>query len=203
MTDELGRDLPDEDRDRDCDGGAASGRRAPGEVSRTSDPVDTAQFESFYRRFVPVLVGFLICHGAPLSLAADIAQNTMIKAWRSWPRISAPEAWARKTAGRELIRHQVNGGETSTELVPPSALLHHQDKEIAEFEARHVIIWVLSRLSPRQRQVMAWTIHGSPPREIAAELGITPEAVRSSLMQARRNVADMLNVEDEEETDDR
>ena len=200
MTEGPGWDLPDEDRNPD--GGSAAGRRAPGDLSQASDRTDPAQFESFYRCFVPVLVGFLICHGAPLSLAADIAQNTMIKAWRSWPRISNPHAWARKTAGRELIRHQVNGGETSTELVPSSALLRH-DKQIAEFEARHVIIWVLSRLSPRQRQVMAWTIHGSPPREIAAELGITPEAVRSSLRQARRNVAEMLNGEDEEESNDR
>lgn len=201
MTDQPGRDLPDEDQTPDtC---PPAGRRSPGEQSPASNRANGTEFEAFYRRFVPVLVGFLLCHGAPLPLAADIAQSTMLKAWRSWPRISSPEAWARKTAGRELIRYQTSDRETSTELVPASALLPHHAKEIAEFEARHLIIWMLGRLPPRQRQVMAWTIHGFEPREIATELGITSEAVRSSLKQARREVARMLNGEDEEDDNDR
>lgn len=201
MTDEPGRDLPGADHSPDPSPPGA--RRAPGGPSPASDGGNGAEFEAFYRRFVPVLVGFLLCHGAPLALAADIAQSTMLKAWRSWPRISSPEAWARKTAGRELIRCQTSDRETSTELVPAGALLPHHAKEIAEFEARHLIIWMLGRLPPRQRQVMAWTIHGFEPREIATELGITPEAVRSSLKQARREVARMLNGEGEDHDDDR
>lgn len=49
------------------------------------------------------------------------------------------------------------------------------------------VIPVLRALPPRQRQVLALTIDGWPPAEIAELLGIDPAAVRSNLMKARRS----------------
>lgn len=165
-------------------------------IDAEADRRDKAAFEAFYRRFVPRLVGFLICQGAGLQVAADIAQETMIKAWRGWSRIDFPEPWARRTASRALIRHLIDDRETPTGPVPDSTLITNPDV-IGEFESRHVIIPLVRRLPTRQRQVLAWTLAGDTPSEIAGELGLTPEAVRASLKVARRKIAQMLDVEGE------
>lgn len=52
------------------------------------------------------------------------------------------------------------------------------------------VITVLRALPPRQRQVLALTIDGWPPAEIAELLGIDPAAVRSNLMKARRSAGE-------------
>ena len=45
---------------------------------------------------------------------------------------------------------------------------------------------------------MAWTLDGYTPAQIANELGITAEAVRSSLKKARRTLAAYLRTEGDE-----
>lgn len=159
-----------------------------------SDVADWAEFEAYYRRFVPTLVGFLICQGASVHLAADIAQDTMIKIWRRWPQLRHPEAYARRTAVRDLIRYLIGDKEMPTDPIPPTLLPPDCDT-VGEFEASHVTMGYLRRLPDRQRQVMAWTLDGFAPTEIARELGTTPEAVRSSLKIARRKIVEMLDEE--------
>ncbi|MEU4344397.1 sigma factor-like helix-turn-helix DNA-binding protein [Nocardia sp. NPDC023852] len=73
------------------------------------------------------------------------------------------------------------------------------DLEIAAWEQRHDILRVLRELPPRQRQVMAWTLADYTPTEIASILPpLTPEAVRSSLRRARRNLAIRLKASEEQ-----
>jgi RNA polymerase sigma-70 factor (ECF subfamily) len=53
-------------------------------------------------------------------------------------------------------------------------------RRVAQFLRR------LARLgSDRQRQILAWTYDGATPAEIAAELGMHPATVRSTLRNAR------------------
>ena len=54
---------------------------------------------------------------------------------------------------------------------------------------------MLDLLPLRQRQVMAWTLDGYTPAQIADELQITAEAARSSLKKARRTLATYLREE--------
>ncbi|HEX8864295.1 MAG TPA: sigma-70 family RNA polymerase sigma factor, partial [Lentzea sp.] len=58
--------------------------------------------------------------------------------------------------------------------------------DIENWEQQQDLLTALKVLPPRQQQVMAWTLSGFRPAEIADELGITAEAVRSSLMKARQ-----------------
>ncbi|WP_331767827.1 sigma factor-like helix-turn-helix DNA-binding protein [Embleya sp. NBC_00896] len=57
----------------------------------------------------------------------------------------------------------------------------------------------LERLAtpPRQRQVLAWTLAGFTPSEIAQELGLTSDAVRANLMKGRRRAALYLKTREE------
>jgi RNA polymerase sigma-70 factor (ECF subfamily) len=68
-----------------------------------------------------------------------------------------------------------------------TALLRITD--VVAWEQNHDVLRMLDRLPARQRQVLAWTVDGYAPAEIAAELQMTPEAVRASLLKARRALA--------------
>ncbi|MEV6976913.1 sigma-70 family RNA polymerase sigma factor [Kitasatospora sp. NPDC093806] len=159
-------------------------------IATTRPPSPAEGFDGFYRRFMPRLVGFLMWQGAPGSLAADIAQETMVKAYHDWWRIRSHEAWARRVASRELVRHFSRVLEDPVGDVPEESgpLLAHPD-DLAELESRHELLDLLGTLPPRQRQVLAWSVDGYRPAEIAEELGIDPATVRANLMKARRAVA--------------
>lgn len=162
------------------------------------DPPDTdAAFSAFYREFVPTLVAFLVWQGARLPDAADITQDTMMKVYKDWSTIRHPEAWARTVASRELVRRIARIPEDLCPD-PPECPLLPTLTNVEAWEQRHEILRLLDQLPPRQRQVLAWTMDGYTPTEIAEELEIAPEAVRSSLRKARRTLARLLGMTGDE-----
>lgn len=148
-------------------------------------------FSDFYREFITRLVAFLVWQGARLPGAADIAQDTMIKTYQRWSTIDQPEAWARRVASREFVRRFARVREDPCSD-PPECPLLPAVTNVEAWEQQHEVLRLLARLPQRQRQVMAWTLDGYAPAEIAVELRITAEAVRASLMQARRALAEYL-----------
>lgn len=122
----------------------------------------------------------------------------MTTAYRWWSKIDHPKAWARTMASRKLARHIASTEEDPVEhplqrnsLVPVSI-------DVGTWQQRHPVVAVLNRLSPRQRQVMAWTLDGYAPAEIASELQISFQAVRANLAQARRTLAAHLDTTGDE-----
>lgn len=154
-----------------------------------------ADFSGFYRSFVPTLVAFLIWQGARLSDAADIAQDTMMKAYERWPTLQHPKAWARTVSARALARRIASIEEVPRDDLAEHIVLLPSSVTIETWEQRHEVLRMLELLSPRQRQVMAWTLDGYTPTEIATELQITADAVRANLLKARRALATYLNHE--------
>ncbi|WP_380283724.1 RNA polymerase sigma factor [Kitasatospora purpeofusca] len=154
---------------------------------------DQEEFDEFYLRFTPRLVGFLMWQGAPARLAADLAQEAMIKAYQRWSQIRSPEAWLRRVASRDLVRYVSRVPEDPMDELPesPGPLIRSTD-ELAEMESRQELLDLLGSLPPRQRQVLAWSVDGYSPTEIAEELGINPATIRANLMKARRAVAGRL-----------
>ncbi|SFF53853.1 RNA polymerase sigma-70 factor, ECF subfamily [Actinacidiphila alni] len=143
------------------------------------------EFSAFYRAEVRALVVFLLHHGATLAVAADMAQEAMIQAHRYWATIRAPRAYVRTVAARALARKTASVLEDPVDDVPePTSLLPRPDA-YADWEDQHVTLALLRSLPPRQRQVLAWTLDGYTPTEIAEQLSMTPEAVRASLKKAR------------------
>ena len=111
----------------------------------------------------------------------------MTTAWRRWDTITSPKAYVYKVAYQAFIRRAVDVTEQPTAEVPePTGLLPHPDEAEAWLQTQQ-IIEVLRALPPRQRQVLALTIDGWSPTQIANLVGINPSAVRSNLMKARRN----------------
>jgi RNA polymerase sigma factor (sigma-70 family) len=157
------------------------------------------EFPAFYRRFLPTLVAFLMWQGAPGDRAADLAQETMIKAYNKWQDIRSPEAWTRRVASRELVRHVSRVEEEPVDQVPDtvSSLLPRPD-ELAEWECKHELLNLMKLLPPRQRQVLAWSMTGYTPSQIAEELKLTPETVRGNLRKARLSIASHMKAREEE-----
>lgn len=161
-------------------------------------PTIDVAFSAFYRRFAPTLVGFLVWQGARLPDATDIAQATMSEAYRHWSTIREPEAWARRVASRALARHIARVEEDPAEEIPEYGSLLWSLTNVSAWEQQHEVLRLLDLLPLRQRQVMAWTLDGYTPAEIAQELKINSDAVRSSLSKARKALAQHLSAPGEE-----
>lgn len=154
-------------------------------------------FSAFYRATVSSLVGFLVNQGASVHVAADIAQDTMLSAYERWDTIDHPRAWVHTVASRALVRRISSCEEQPVEQVPePTSLLANPDA-IAAWEARHDLLPLLRSLPPRQRQVLAWSLSGFTPGDIAEQLGMNDDAVRASLYKARRAVAEAIKAREE------
>lgn len=144
-------------------------------------------FARFYRGHIGRLVAYLIYQGAAAHLAADIAQDAMITAYRRWPEIKSPRGYTWTVAYRAFIRHALNDPEQPVDVVPERAVLLPRPAEAEAWLQEQHIIHLLRALPPRQRQVLALTIDGWTPAEIAELLGLDSAAVRSNLKKARRN----------------
>ncbi|MGW7071877.1 RNA polymerase sigma factor [Streptomyces sp. NPDC054855] len=160
---------------------------APATRTRVND-----EFSTFYRATLRPLVQFLINQGAPVHLAADIAQETLSKAYSRWTEVDHPRGWVHKVASRALIRHMSRTVEDPTGDVPEASPLVPHPDALSEWESKHSILRILQNLPPRQRQVLAWTFSGYTPTEIAAEIDLTPAAVRSNLKKARRTALQQI-----------
>jgi RNA polymerase sigma-70 factor (ECF subfamily) len=172
------------------------GDRAPESKPRLRPTPETAvreEFSAFYKDYIAKLVAYIMYLGASREEAAEAAQETMIKALRNWRDIEHSRAWCRTTASREYLRRRFGSEEPYDEvpangepLVPPS-------DDFEEFERRHDILRLVRQLPPKQRLVMAMTLDGATPAEIARDLGHTPEQVRSNLRLARKQLARLLD----------
>lgn len=162
--------------------------------SRAVDPTAAADFAQFYRDTAKPLVAFLINQGATLHEAADLAQDTLTKAFQRWCGLEHPRAWVHTVAGRALIRLRLDEREIPADPLPPSPLLRSGD--IEHWELSFDIVRALGRLTDRQRQVMAWTLSGFTPAEIADALRLSGDVVRQHLMYARRTLSIHLSREE-------
>ncbi|MGH3995514.1 MAG: RNA polymerase sigma factor, partial [Pseudonocardiaceae bacterium] len=130
--------------------------------------------------------------------AADLAQVTMSEAYRYWSTIREPEAWARRVASRALARHIARVEEDPAGEIPEHSSLLRSLTNVLAWEQQHEVLRLLDLLPPRQRQVMAWTLEGYAPAEIAKELKIESDAVRSSLSKTRKTLAQHLGTTGDE-----
>jgi RNA polymerase sigma factor (sigma-70 family) len=197
-------DQPDDGADHPAVVPSAAARRDErdpqrDQLRRARRAVVDEEFSAFYRATIRRLVGFLINHGAALPVAADIAQDTMFKAYRCWTELNQPSAWVHTVASRALARRIADVREDPVAEVPEPTSLLPRPEAAAEWETRHDVLGMLRSLPWRQRQVLAWTLDGYSPSEIAEELGLSPEAVRSSLRKARRAAVRYLGEGEEDQ----
>jgi len=163
-------------------------RKDPAEESSESP-----EFKQFYEGELRFLIKFLLNQGVPYHDALDKAQAAFMEAYQQWTKIKNPRAWIRTVALR--VNHQPR--ERPLHVVPSD----YEDPLPSNIELKeqtHFVHETLRRLPPTQRTVMAWTIDGFKPKEIAEHLDCEPEAVRKNLERARQNLKRALVMRREE-----
>ena len=154
-------------------------------------------FSACYSREMSGLVWFVMGLGADAHSAADVAQSAFAEAFQVWDSIQHPAAWLRRVAGRLFYRQMITR-ETLVDTVPDQRgpLSAVSAMELRD-EARTVLS-ALADLPPKQRQVMAWSIDGFTPAEIADHLGVDSSSVRQNLAKARKHLKKQLGISEPE-----
>jgi RNA polymerase sigma factor (sigma-70 family) len=133
--------------------------------------------------------------------ALDAVQMTWLRLVENVHRVQYPErlgGWLATTARRECLHilRQIKPGPSLTNApiddIPEPSSLSPPPTNVQAWEQVHEVLRLLDSLPPRQRQVMALTLAGYTPAEIASELDMTSEAIRSRLIRARRTLAGHL-----------
>jgi RNA polymerase sigma-70 factor (sigma-E family) len=144
-------------------------------------------FEEFASSRLPALLRFAAVLTGDRTLAEDVAQEVLIRAYPRWDRIGGldrPELYIRKMIVNEFLSwrrrswRQIPAGDAVARNVtqPDHALAHaERDAMLAE----------VSKLPARQRAVIVLRYYeGCPDAEIAGLLGCRPATVRAYAARA-------------------
>lgn len=137
------------------------------------------------------LVAYLRRIGATRETAEDSAQQAFAEAYRQWAAINQPEAWLRRVAARIYFGRAPEP--ILTDMADDMATSVDHDR-IDNLEQSELVMAALKALPMNQRVVMAWTIDGYTPAEIANETGLKPEHVRKLLQRARESLRHTLSL---------
>lgn len=162
------------------------------EPPQRAEPDGNAAFRAFYEQERPGLVAFLMAMGVSFHDANDIAQEAMKRAYLNWATIAAPRAWIRTVASRIYFRKVLASQEDPVDEIPEKPAFNDAALAVMFGEEQSRVLRLLSELSPRQRQVMAWCYDGYAPREIAEHLDMEANTVRVTLHNARQALKERL-----------
>lgn len=131
--------------------------------------------------------------------AADVVAETFLIAWRREPEVPAGDEavlWLYGVARRVLANQRRGGerrerlGERLRQCLTTAAAAVDPGSEVAE---RLTVQAALARLGEVDREVLTLTVwEGLQPREVAAVLGVRPDAVRTRLSRARARLRGLL-----------
>ena len=167
------------------------------------DEKHSGEFEAFYRADHLRLLRLLMHFGAGVDDAWDAAQETYALACLHWGEIERnPAGWTRRTALREYrrlssrSREELRRAQLDRRLLSP----HLDELDLPEEVKR--VNEAIARLPRREAEVMALTIDGFKPREIAKLLSdirpdlrpVTANSVSSALRQARQKLRQELAI---------
>lgn len=145
----------------------------------------TAAFDAFYRREYGAMVALAAAVSGSGSIAEDLAQEALVRAHRSWPKISTydkPGAWLRRVTinlATNAKRRRVTEERSRVRLVPTSST--------AEIELRDDGVWAaVAALPDKQRAAIAlYYLEDRPVAEIADILGCSVNTAKAHLHQGR------------------
>ncbi|MGK3202915.1 RNA polymerase sigma factor [Amycolatopsis sp. MEPSY49] len=139
-------------------------------------------FDAFFRADFPPLVAFLCKAGFEVEIARDVAVEAMLHALEAWPVPEDPRAWVRRVAGRLLDAVD----DARADWTPDDP---QDDEKLAVLVDQHAgFIDLLASLPGQQRMVLAWSLDGFTPTQIANALRIAPATVRSNLRHVRERL---------------
>ncbi|MFI1376018.1 RNA polymerase sigma factor [Streptomyces longwoodensis] len=174
-------------------------RRRPKKKIQPLTDNEQKKYDHFFRSEFTCLTRHVIVLGATPEEAKDAAQSALIDLLQNWYTVQAPRPWCRKAAAHHFLRSDIKENRVDRSARTDFIARRGSDDSyslgstLEEWE--FIVNFVENHLSGIQRQVMAWTIDGFEPQEIAKQLGKTPVTVRSNLRHARKKLATALGKE--------
>jgi len=160
----------------------------------TSDRDRARGFDEFFRVEQPKMVALAIALTGVPEAARDLAQESLVKAYRAWPSVRTmdrPGAWLRRvTINAAMSWHRSNRREAAARSVAGA----ERDVESAIAEREGERFWSAVRALP-ERQRAAVALHyleDLPIADVAAALEIAEGTVKASLFKARATLAKSL-----------
>jgi RNA polymerase sigma factor (sigma-70 family) len=156
---------------------------------------DEAEFEDFARARSQDLMRAAVALTADVAAAEDLVQATLVKAYTHWGRIQAagnPVAYVRTIQMRIFLdgRRRRSSGEIPVADVP------ERSTPAADVVQRESMLAALRELEPLDRAVVVHRyLLDSDVASVAADLRLTPQAVRSRATRALAKVRQALLVE--------
>jgi len=158
---------------------------------------DAEAFEALYRDHQAGIHSFIRSQVREPELAADLTQQTFVRAWEGLPGLRATGAfrgWLHRIAAN-LVRDQVKSGRARLE-VPASALPDDPraasgagpppEERVEASDLRRAVWEALDQLPADQRAaVVMHHLEGLSVTEIARAVGVRPGTVMSRLARAR------------------
>jgi RNA polymerase sigma-70 factor (ECF subfamily) len=157
-----------------------------------SHGVDAPGFDEFFRAEQPRMVALAIALTGVPEVARDLAQESLVKAYRAWPSVRTmdrPGAWLRRvTINAAMSWHRSNRREAAAR----SRLRAPRATESPEREGER--FWEAVRALP-ERQRAAVALHYLEDlsiADVALALDIAEGTVKASLFKARATLASAL-----------
>ena len=156
-----------------------------------------ASFDRLMLESLPAVQRFAIRLTGDIDLAEEIAQETVVRAARSWKTFHGGakfQTWLFQiavNAFRDHIARRRNVGELPEEFTDDRTLAPGADLVTGETSA--IVAKLVSRLPARQREVLVLIAYEQmDQRDVARVLGISDLAVRTSLHHARERLKQQL-----------
>ncbi|UCC68799.1 MAG: sigma-70 family RNA polymerase sigma factor [Armatimonadota bacterium] len=170
---------------------------------------EVGAFEALYQMHQAGIYTFIRSQVREAELAADLTQDTFVRAWESLPRlrkVGAFRGWLYQIA-RNLVRDEVKSGRARLEMLA-SAVVSEQGAELPEpaaegerpedlvvsEEVKGEIWRALESLPAEQREaVVMHHMEGMGMKEIAEVMRVRPGTVMSRLARAREALRKRLS----------
>lgn len=178
----------------------ATPRRSDAPMAVVAD-TSSVDFDEFYNRELPAMIGLARSICGDRQLAEDLAQEAMTKAHREWSTIRSyerPGAWLRRVTinlalsrRRRIVRELAALTRIASE--PPAATNPGADRDSAVWGA-------VRKLPPKQRAAVALFYQEDQSTTAIAEiLGCSVSTATSHLNLARKRLAKLLTESEPEE----
>ncbi len=152
-----------------------------------------AAFDRLAERHYPAILRYLARKTGDAELAADLAQETFLDAWRDLGRLHDGDAfprWLYRIARNNLLPAWRRRPATSLDALAERgaeipAVLRGEDPAGGCVE-RQAVLLTLGRLSDAARQaLLLHTVHGLSCEEVGLRLGISREAAKKRIGRAK------------------
>ncbi len=162
------------------------------------EPLAARSFEAFYHRNIVQLVVLARALGGSNSTADDLAQETMLAAYRRWDFVSElerPEMWIRRVCSN-LAVSQIRRRAAEVRALRRLGSRRQTDADMTMTD-EHQAFWAEVRRLPR-RQAQAVALHyiyDLSVADVAEILGCSEGSVKVHLFRGRSTIAGRLHVE--------